>query len=155
MRQEGTGPMRHGRLFVYDDATGLELKPGDQLTGKLTIGFGRNVTDMGVTKDEALLLLQNDIDRVAGELRTALPWFGRIDAVRQDALIDMGFNLGVLTGDPPKLLRFHGTLDCMERGDWEGACQHLQQTPWRQQVGRRAEIVMQMIRTGQYPEEGV
>ena len=36
----------------------LRLKPYTDTVGKLTIGVGRNLTDMGLTQDEVLLLLQ-------------------------------------------------------------------------------------------------
>jgi len=41
---------------------GLRLKPYKDSVGKLTIGIGRNLDDVGISKSEALLLLQNDID---------------------------------------------------------------------------------------------
>ena len=50
-RHEGTGPMQNGRLMPYHDSV-----------GKLTIGYGRNIEDTGVTPEEALYLLQNDLE---------------------------------------------------------------------------------------------
>ena len=129
---------------------GVRLKPYKDSVGKLTIGVGRNLDDIGISKDEAVLLLQNDIDRVTAELRKALPWFSNLDAVRQDALIDLGFNLGVLTGNPPKLLTFKDTLKAFEGNEWETVCCRLENTLWRKQVGQRADELMAMIRTGQY-----
>ena len=41
----------------------LELKPYKCTSGKLTIGVGRNLEDIGITEQEAELLLLNDIGR--------------------------------------------------------------------------------------------
>ena len=141
-----------GRHVPYDDATGKPLKTGDTIKGKITIGWGRNIQDMGVSDDEATVMLQGDIDRVTAEIRKALPWFDGLDAVRQDALVNLGFNLGVLTGNPPKLLTFKGTLAAFEAHDWETVCCRLDATLWRKQVGHRADELMAMIRTGLYQE---
>ena len=64
---------------------------------KITIGVGRNVDKsggLGLSDDEVDYLLQNDIDRVSGELDSEYEWFAGLDDVRQDAMIDISFNLG-------------------------------------------------------------
>ena len=43
---------------------GLRLKPYQDTIGKLTIGYGRNLDDRGISKEEAEYLLRNDISRV-------------------------------------------------------------------------------------------
>jgi lysozyme len=139
-RHEGTGPVRDGRLFPYLDTV-----------GKWTLGWGRNITDRGISGDEALFLLQNDIEQVKRELDQALPWWTKLDDVRRDVLIDMGFNLGVLT--PPltaKLLTFKTSLGLIEKGWYEEAADRLKQTKWAQQVGSRADELIEMLRTGRY-----
>ena len=50
------------RLHPYDDVTG---KPPETLQGKITIGVGRNLTDVGITRTEALSLLKADIHDLA------------------------------------------------------------------------------------------
>ena len=40
---------------------GLRLKPYRCTAGKLTIGIGRNLDDCGISKTEAYVLLENDI----------------------------------------------------------------------------------------------
>lgn len=37
---------------------GLKLKPYQCTAGKLTIGVGRNIEDMGITEDEAIYMLR-------------------------------------------------------------------------------------------------
>ena len=41
---------------------GIKLKPYHCTSGKLTIGIGRNLEDRGITKEEAIYLLNNDND---------------------------------------------------------------------------------------------
>ena len=63
----------------------------------ITVGVGRNIDEnggLGLSDDEIDYLLENDIKRCKQELIT-LPWFSQIDSVRQDALINMCFNLGM------------------------------------------------------------
>ena len=45
---------------------GLRLKPYRDTVGKLTVGYGRNLEDVGISRDEADFMLDNDIDQVEG-----------------------------------------------------------------------------------------
>ena len=47
---------------------GLKLKPYICPAGKITIGVGRNIEDNGISEDEAMYLLNNDIKRCKTEL---------------------------------------------------------------------------------------
>ena len=47
---------------------GMELKPYQCTSDKTTIGVGRNLTDNGITIQEAELLLLNDMDGVFNDL---------------------------------------------------------------------------------------
>lgn len=87
----------------------LELKPYICPAGKLTIGFGRNLQDNGITRNEAEILLDNDLLNTKLELEDRLPIFTKLDDVRQDVLIQMAYNMGV-----PKLLGFKKTIDYLE-----------------------------------------
>tara|TARA_R100001086_G_scaffold221937_1_gene139290 strand:+ start:71 stop:496 length:426 start_codon:yes stop_codon:yes gene_type:complete len=114
-----------------------------------TVGVGRNIDEdggLGLSVDEIEFLLENDIRRCKQELIT-LPWFSQIDSVRQDALINMCFNLGMT-----RLLGFKNALTAMSVGDYDTAADEFMDSRWAKQVGRRAEEVCTMIRTGSYPE---
>lgn len=115
----------------------------------ITVGVGRNIDEnggLGLSDDEIDYLLENDIRRCKQELIT-LPWFSQIDSVRQDALINMCFNLGMT-----RLLGFKNALTAMSVGDYDTAADEFMDSRWAKQVGRRAEEVCTMIRTGSYPE---
>ena len=114
-----------------------------------TVGVGRNIDEdggLGLSIDEIEFLLENDIKRCKQEL-IALPWFPEIDSVRQDALINMCFNLGMT-----RLLGFKNALTAMSVGDYDLAADEFMDSRWAKQVGYRAEEVCTMIRTGNYPE---
>ena len=115
---------------------------------KVTIGVGRNVDKaggLGLSDDEVDYLLQNDIDRVSGELDSEYEWFAGLDDVRQDAMIDISFNLG-----QTRLRAFKNALAAMAKGDWRAAADEFMDSRWSGQVGNRAKELTEMIRTGQY-----
>ena len=115
---------------------------------KITIGVGRNVDKsggLGLSDDEVDYLLQNDIDRVSGELNSEYEWFAGLDDVRQDAMIDISFNLG-----QTRLRAFKNALAAMSKGDWRAAADEFMDSRWSAQVGNRAKELTNMIRTGEY-----
>jgi len=120
---------------------GLRLKPYRDTVGKLTVGVGRNLDDVGVTEEEAMHLLHNDVTRVWHDLTRAVPSFGALDEDRQHVLIDMAFNLGV-----PGLLKFRKMLDAVERRDFERAASEMLDSKWATQVGQRAVTLAGMMR---------
>lgn len=120
---------------------GLRLKPYRDTVGKLTIGVGRNLDDVGITEDEAGQLLDNDVTRAYHELVRAVPSFGSLDEDRQHVLLDMAFNLGV-----PRLLEFKKMLAAVESRDFDQAAAEMLDSRWARQVGRRAETLAAMMR---------
>ncbi len=125
---------------------GLMLKPYQCTAGKTTIGYGRNLDDMGITEDEAEALLHNDIARVRREL-AALDIGSGLDDVRAAAVVDMCFNLGI-----NRLLRFRNFLSALRDKDFERAAREMVDSRWYRQVGTRAERLVQMMRTGEWPK---
>ncbi|SNS16590.1 lysozyme [Humidesulfovibrio mexicanus] len=119
---------------------GLKLKPYRCTAGKLTIGVGRNLEDRGITEDEAMLLLQNDIKRCWGQVVGALPWVLNAPEPVQEALVNMCFNLG-LAG----LLKFKNTLAHLEAGEYELAEMEMLDSAWAKQVGARANRLGAMV----------
>jgi len=115
--------------------------------GYETIGVGRNIADsgLGLSDDEIDYLLENDITRCRKELET-YSWFSDLDEVRQDALINMCFNLGL-----SRLANFKNALSSMAVGAYADAAEHFLDSRWASQVGNRAQEVAHMIRTGEYP----
>ena len=123
---------------------GLRLKPYRCSAGKLTIGVGRNLDDVGLTEEEALLLLGNDISRVITELDKNIPAFSSLDEIRKRVLVDMGFNLGI-----NRLMKFRRMLAALEAGDWSQTAVEMMDSRWARQVGSRAERLKLMMETGE------
>lgn len=115
--------------------------------GYETIGVGRNIASsgLGLSDDEIDYLLKNDIERCRLELNT-FSWFEDLDSVRQDALVNLCFNLGIT-----RLLGFRNALARMAEGRYQEAADEFLDSRWAQQVGNRADEVTDMIRTGRYP----
>ncbi|MHB1953567.1 MAG: glycoside hydrolase family protein [Sulfobacillus sp.] len=130
---------------VYDDANGQPIVKGYTVIGNPTIGIGRNVADPGLYVGEPEVLLNNDINNRITGLDTELPWWSTLDDVRQNALLDMAFNLGI-----PKLLGFDTFLGYLKDGHYEDAANDLLGTLWYRQVGARAHRVMERIRSGEW-----
>ena len=124
---------------------GLKLKPYHCTVGKLTIGVGRNLDDNGISEDEAMLLLDNDIQSHTDELVGRLPWVLSLDEARLGVLLNMAFNLGV-----PRLLGFKKTLAFIEAGDYHAASVEMLNGNWARQVGKRAERLSVQMRTGEW-----
>lgn len=123
---------------------GLRLKPYLCTADKLSIGFGRNLDDMGISEDEATYLLQTDIDRCYSEL-SVFTWFHELDQIRQEALISMLFNLGL-----PRFLTFKKMIARLKEKRYSEAANEMIRSRWALQVGERANELAYMVERGEY-----
>ena len=123
---------------------GVRLSPYEDTVGKLTIGVGRNLTDVGISEEEADYLLANDIKRAHDGL-SSYPWYTALDPIRQAAITNMAFNLG-LHG----LLGFPHFLSAVAKQDWITAASELANSVWARQVGDRATRIEQQIVSGEW-----
>ena len=125
------------RACVYEDSLGI-----------WTIGVGRNVdAEHGgcLSIDEIDYLLENDIIRTTKELAGTYNWFGQLDEVRQEAMINMHFNLG-----SRRFAGFKKMIAAMEGGDYAKARDEMLDSKWSRQVGNRATELAMMIWRGEY-----
>lgn len=127
---------------------GLRLTPYLDTVGKWTIGYGRNLSDVGISKDEAVTLLEHDLDAALTDLAESFPWFVQLNPVRQRALVNMRFNLG-----PTGFRKFTGTLAAIEAGNFLAAAEGMRLSKWARQVGQRAERLAMMMAHGEEPNE--
>ncbi|SRR6266404_317512 len=128
------------QLVIDED---LKLKPYRDTVGKLTIGVGRNLDDVGISKNEAMMLLESDIDVACMDLDKDLPWWREMTDSRQQVLANMCFNMGI-----KKLLGFVNTLANMKSGEYVVAANGMRNSLWAKQVGQRAERLAQMMEKG-------
>lgn len=122
--------------YCYKDINGLEH-----------IGVGRNIskTGMGLSMEEIEYLLSNDILRCIKELSAEYRWFGSLDEVRQEAIINIFFNLGAT-----RFRGFKKAIAAMEAADYKLAATEFLDSRWSKQVGSRALELTDIIRTGSY-----
>lgn len=114
--------------------------------GFLTIGVGRLIDQRkggGLTGDEIDYLLNNDIERVVTSVRSAIPFFESLDNVRQRALCNMCFQLGI-----GGLLKFKKMIEAMSKGDWGAAYAQALDSTWAKQTPERARRIAGMILEG-------
>jgi len=122
---------------------GLRLKPYHDTVGKLTIGYGRNLEDVGISRDEADFMLDNDIDQVERQLET-VDEYRELDPVRQAVIANMAYNLGFVG-----LMGFKNMWAAIERRDWNSASKEMMRSKWARQVGVRAVELSEIMRTGE------
>lgn len=110
--------------------------------GKRTIGFGRNIEDNGISKDEGEYLFDNDFNRCVSDLKNYI-WYTDQPQHIQDALTNMCFNLGI-----NRLLGFKKMITALMKKDYTEAAIEALDSKWAKQVGKRANDVALMIRQG-------
>jgi lysozyme len=123
---------------------GIRLKPYRDSVGKLTIGVGRNLDDVGITKEEAVFLLHNDIRNSELYLSKWLPWTSNVDPIRRAVLVNMLFNMG------GGILSFKHMLALVQEGKYEDAADAMLNSKWAEQVGPRAARLAVQMRTGEW-----
>ena len=124
-------------------AEGFRAKPYRDTVGKLTIGYGRNLDDVGITTFEAGMLLDHDLAAAESECVSAFAWYPTLADARQRVLVEMAFNLGL-----PRLLGFGKMLAAAKTGDYETAAKEMLASRWKEQVGARAIRMADQMRRG-------
>lgn len=122
---------------------GLSLKVYRCTADKLSIGYGRNLDDVGITEVEADFLLKVDAVRAVDDAHDIFPKILECTENRQIALIDMTFNLG-----KTRLRKFRKMINAVNRGDWESAADEAMDSRWYGQVGNRAIELVKLLRKG-------
>ena len=125
--------MRHEgyRASVYSDTLGVP-----------TIGYGRNLRGVGISKEEALLMLENDLQRAITAAKRLFPTFDSLSDERQEVLVNMAFNLGEwrLSG----FVKFRRAVTSEE---WHKAKREMIDSKWANQVGERARELATQFET--------
>lgn len=129
-----------GQLRVDE---GWRNKPYRDTVGKLTVGCGRNLDDVGLRDDEIAYLLENDIRVAENDARTLFVDFEYLSDNRKAVLINMALNLG-----KTRLSGFQRVISAVGQGDWTGAAKEMLQSRWAAQVGQRAQRLANMMREG-------
>jgi len=116
--------------------------------GFITVGIGRCLDPrrgQGLSTDECLYLLGNDIKRITAEL-SKYHWFTIQDPVRQGVLIELAFNIGIAG-----LCTFKKMIKALEEKDYNEAYLELMDSQWVHQVGKeRSQDIGYRLKMGSY-----
>lgn len=107
-----------------------------------TIGAGRNLDAKGISHDEAMHLLDNDIKEAICALDDNYPSWNTHALKVQYVLIDMCFNMGWGT-----LSTFRKFLKALEERRYADAAVEIENSRYCEQVGRRALFNAEEIRS--------
>ena len=109
------------------------LVPYQCTAGKITIGWGRNLSDNGISEWEAGMLFQADYSNAMADCIAIWPEFPTFPDDAQIALLDMAYNLG-----HTRLRRFRKLIRAVKRGKWHEAAQEIENSKYFEQVTERA-----------------
>lgn len=130
-------------LQLLKDDEGLSLKPYRCTSDKLTIGYGRNLEDVGISEKEADYLLNNDVVDCI-RLLQGYAWFNSLNEARQYVIINMVFNLGLT-----RFLKFTETIKALKKQDYLKASLEMLDSQWAQQVKSRATRLSNIMCKGE------
>ena len=132
MRHEGSVTDDQGNHIPYQDSEGI-----------WTIGYGHNSQAKHITERTAQIILLDDMLDARNDCFKVFPDFDTFSQGRQDAFVNMVFNLG--------LTRFSGfkrMISAIKKRDWNKAADEAYNSKWRVQVKGRATEIIEMIRQG-------
>ena len=110
---------------------------------KMTVAIGRNLDDRGISKDEAMYLLHNDIVICNQELNLVYPIIKVLSQERHNVLVNMCFNMGI-----KRLGQFKKMWAALHVGDYEEASKQMLDSKWAGQVGKRADELAEIMKEG-------
>lgn len=124
---------------------GCRLKPYKCPAGKLTIGYGRNLDDVGISQAEADMMFERDFAKAEADVRDICKEFGiNVDDLIEQrfyVLTDMCFNLG-----KDGLKKFKKLFSALKKGLYDDAANAMLDSLWAKQVGNRATKLAVLMR---------
>ena len=123
---------------------GLSYLPYKCPSGHLTIGYGHNL-EHGISIEAAELLLRQDIEIAAKQVKNAFIWWPKLTEARFYVLVDMTFNMGI-----SRLCGFKKMLTAVEQGDYQTAAKEMLASKWAVQVGRQAAELSKIMKKGEW-----
>ena len=128
---------------------GFSKYPYVDTVEKVTIGWGHNLSDRGLSDAMLDAILDEDIKIAIRDAITVLPeHFSGLCEARKAVLVNMAFNLGL-----KRLQSFVFMLAAIKSEDWIRAGNEMLNSLWAQQVGRRADELSLIMKTGKFLEK--
>lgn len=113
---------------------GFRSKPYFDSEGFITIGYGRNLQDVGISKKTAQIMLEEDINTCKKQLGEHYPWYLQRKSSAQVVMIDMCFNMGL-----PRLSKFKNMLAALFAKNYTLASVELLDSPYGRKYKNRAK----------------
>lgn len=120
---------------------GLELRLYKDTKGILTIGVGRNIQENGISKDEAMYLLENDIKKAQEDLRKIFSNFDKLPHPIKLVLVDMMFNLGY-----DRFSGFKHMIAAVKGEDWKGMIAEMRDSKWCKELSNRCQDDVNIVK---------
>ena len=133
--------MNHIEQLKSDE--GLRLRPYRCTAGKMTIGYGRNLDDKGISPYEAEMMFNADVSECTTDLRGLFDNFDSFSYNRKGALLNMRFQLG-----HDGIRKFKNMIQAIKDNDWIKAADEAKDSLWYNQVPNRAERVVGLLKSG-------
>lgn len=125
---------------------GVRLEPYFCTAGKLTIGIGRNLDDVGISEKEAEFMLMNDLTKVIDQAKQ-YSWYEGLNDPRKAVILNMIFNMGA-----NGFSKFKKTHKFIEEGDYTEASLEMLNSKWADMVKRRSIELSRQMETGEWQE---
>ena len=111
--------------------------------GVRTVGYGRNLDDRGISKEEAEMLLLNDLETSTKEAKKFEFYEKNLTSNRQDVIVEMIFNMGLT-----RFKKFKKTIGYINQANYSAAADEMLDSRWAKQVGQRALTLSNKFRAG-------
>jgi lysozyme len=123
---------------------GFRSNPYQDTEGVWTVGYGRNLDDVGLSEAEATQLLKHDMQVAIDECVAVFTFWPDLNDERQEVLVNMMLNMG-----RGRLLGFKKMLAALEKEDYTTAAFEMLDSRWARQVKSRAVRLSEQMRTGE------
>mgnify|MGYP003664026644 FL=1 len=117
--------------YIYLDSVGVR-----------TVGFGRNLDDRGISREEAEMLLLNDLETSTEEAKK-FEFYENLTSNRRDVIVEMIFNLGLT-----RFKKFKKTINYINQANHSAAADEMLDSKWADQLGQRAITLSNKFRAG-------
>lgn len=148
--------LRLENRIKQDEGFSSQVYPDTQ--GIPTIGygstklFGTPVTwkQVPITVKQATIQLRADIYGAIVDAHDLFPRIEEMNAVRQEVLVNMAYNLG-----RDRLSKFHKLRYAANKLDYPGMAREMLDSAWYSQVGERSRRLVKAMKHGQWTQTDV
>lgn len=120
---------------------GKRLKAYKDTAGKTSIGYGRNLDDVGISDQEAEYFLNNDCTDILLGAQAKFPWWGMMTYSAKRGLCNMIYEIGF-----DGFTKFKDMIAALTTTDYARARAAAMKSAWYKEVPERAQQVIDMLK---------